>query len=77
MAESNEKIADTTPEVEKVESTPTDVAESTPASGPAAEEPKVDEPTAEVTERKRVQFLWEFTSFACAVVLRFLNRSCR
>ena len=88
MAELNGKIADSTPEVEKVESVPADVAESTPApaaeepaveepaAAPAAEEPKVDEPAAAVIERESL--LWDFQ--ACAVVrvqaLRFVIRSC-
>jgi len=53
MAESNVKIADSTPEVEKkVESAPETAVESTPAPTPAAEGPKVEEVKADSPGRK-------------------------
>ncbi len=53
MAESNVKIADSTPEVEKkVESAPEAAVESAPAPTPAAEGPKVEEGKVEAPGRK-------------------------
>lgn len=51
MAESNAKVADSTPEVEqKIESVPEAVVESTPAPTPVVEEPKVEEAKVEASE---------------------------